>query len=65
MEYDGTGGVRQLIKSPASSCCAHGVSGENSLSDTNNNNNNPCIFGLNCVIQVTVSAWTLGAELEA
>jgi len=29
-------------------------------------NNNNQIFGLNilCIIQVTVSAWTLGAELE-
>jgi len=64
VEYDSTGGIRQLIKYPASSCCAHGVSHENSLNNTNNNNH---IFGLNilCVIQVTVSAWTLGAELEA
>jgi len=33
----------------------------------NNNSNNNRIFGLNilCVIQVTISAWTLGAELEA
>jgi len=65
VEYDTTGGVRQLIKYPASSCCAHGVSCENSLNNNNNNNNR--IFGLNIlhVIQVTVSAWTLGAELEA
>jgi len=67
VEYDSTGGVRQLIKCPTCSCCAHGVSRENSLNNTNNNNNNNCIFGLNilCVIQVIVSAWTLGAELEA
>ena len=65
MEYDRTGGVRQPIKYPTSSCCAHGVSRENSLNNMNNKNNR--IFGLNilCVIQVTVSAWTLGAELEA
>jgi len=66
VEYDSTGGVMQLIKCPACSCCAHGVSRENSLINTNNNNNdNPCIFGMNCVIQVTVSAWALGGELEA
>ena len=66
MEYDSTGGVRQLIKCPACSCCAHGVSRENSLNNMNIILNNR-IFGLNvlCVIQVTASAWTLGAELEA
>jgi len=66
VEYDGTGGVRQLIKCPTCFCCAHGVSHKNSLNNANNNNNNR-IFGLNilCVIQVTVSAWTVGAELEA
>ena len=65
VEYDSTGTVRQLIKCPACSCCAHVVSRENSLNNTNNDNNR--IFDLNilCVIQVTVSAWTLGAELEA
>ena len=68
MEYDSTGGVRQLVKFPACSCCAHGVSHENSLNNMNiNNNNNNRIFTLNilCVIQVIVSAWTLGAELKA
>ena len=67
VEYDSTGGIRQLIKCPACSCCVHGVSRENSLNNMNNmnnNNNNNRIFGLNilCVIQVK---WTLGAELEA
>jgi len=58
-------GGRQSRKCPACSCCAHGVSRDNSLNNTNNNDNR--IFGLNilCFIQVTVLAWTLGAELEA
>jgi len=45
----------------------HGVSRENSLNTNSNNNNNNRIFGLNIlyVIQVTVSAWTFGAEREA
>ena len=49
VEYDSTGGVRQLITCPACSCCAHGVSYENL---NNNNNNNNRIFSLNilCVI---------------
>jgi len=68
MEYDSTGGVKQLTKYPTCSCCAHGLSRENSLNNTNiNNNNNNRIFGQNFlhVIQVTVSAWLLGAELKA
>ena len=75
MEYDSTGGVRQLIKCPTCFCCAHGVSRENSLNKMNNifflflnnSNDNNHILGLNifCVIQITVSTWSLGAELES
>ena len=69
VEYDSTGGVRQLTKCPTCSYCAHDLSRENSLNNTNinNNNNNNRIFSLNIlrVIQVKVSAWPLGAKLEA
>jgi len=58
-----------MTKCPTCSYCAHDLSCENSLNNTNinNNNNNNHIFGLNIlrVIQVKVSAWPLGAELEA
>ena len=62
VEYDSTGGVRQLIKCPACSCCAHGVSRENSFKNTNNNdNNNNRIFDLNilCVIWVHCNSLSL------
>jgi len=66
VEYDSTGGVRQLTKSPTCSYCAHGLLRENNLNNTNinNNNNNNRIFSLN-ILHVIVSAWPLGAELEA
>ena len=70
MEYDSTGGVRQLTKCPTCSYCAHDLSRENSLSNANinnnnnNNNNNNHIFNLDIlrVIQVKVSAWPLGLD---
>jgi len=66
VEYDSTGSVRQLTKCPTCSYCAHDLSRENSLNNTNINNND-CFIGLNIlrVIQVKVSAWPHGAELEA
>ena len=45
VEYDSTGGVRQLTKCPTCSYCAHDLSRENSLNNTNINNNNNRIFG--------------------
>ena len=67
VDYDSTGGVRQLTKCLTCSYCAHDLLHENSLNNTNINNNNNRIFSLNIlhVIQVKVSAWPLGAELEA
>ena len=69
VEYDSTGGVRQLTKCLTCSYCARDLSRENSLKNANinnkNNNNNNRIFGLNirCIIQVKVSTWPLGVEL--
>jgi len=70
VEYDSTGGVTQLTKCPTCSYCTHDLTRDNSSNNTNinnNNDNNNCIFSLNIirVIQVKVSAWPLGAELEA
>ena len=70
VEYDSTGGVRQLTKCPTCSYCAHDLSRENGLNNTkinNNYNNNIRIFSLNIlrIIQVKVSAWPVGAALEA
>jgi len=70
VEYDSTGGVRQLIKCPVCSCCAHGVSHENSLNNTYNNNR---IFGLNilCVTGNSLSldpwgwAWSIDYNLRS
>jgi len=65
--HDSTGGVRQLTKCPTCSYYAHDLSRENSLNNTNINNNNNHIFDLNIlrVIQVKISAWPLGAKIEA
>ena len=64
VEYDSTGGVRQLTKCPlARALTLHMISHVKIRSlnnmNINDNNNNNRIFSLNilCVIQVKVSAW--------